>query len=132
MKLAVMKVNSIKLVLFSYDLVIESGEVPFKAASRSNYSSSVTKVLRKWFEKHIDNPYPSEEDRIQIWEETGLTRKQLRVWFINSRKVNFYHLLVRILTLFIEKIKQISKEEDLRKTLMRKGKKATKNHKWGY
>jgi len=42
--------------------------------------------LKKWFENHLEHPYPTEEERVKICEKTGLTRKQLRVWLINSRK----------------------------------------------
>ncbi|CAI2360371.1 unnamed protein product [Moneuplotes crassus] len=58
----------------------------YKPASRSNYSSTVTEILQGWFEAHIDYPYPSEQERIELCAKTGLSRKQLRVWLINSRK----------------------------------------------
>jgi hypothetical protein len=60
---------------------------PIRTNSRSNYSTSITKVLNKWFNAHLNNPYPTEDERIEICDKTGLTRKQLRVWLINSRKV---------------------------------------------
>lgn len=61
-------------------------------ANRSNYSPEVTKILMEWFEAHLENPYPNEADRIRMCRETGLTRKQLRVWLINARKV--WHILL--------------------------------------
>mmetsp|Transcript_33844 Transcript_33844/g.39048 ORF Transcript_33844/g.39048 Transcript_33844/m.39048 type:complete len:165 (+) Transcript_33844:397-891(+) len=57
-----------------------------KAATRSNYSSAVTNLLMEWLKNHLNNPYPSEEDRIRLCEETGLTRKQLRIWLIDARR----------------------------------------------
>ena len=33
-------------------------------------------------------PYPSEKDKVMLIKKTGLTRKQLRIWMINARKVN--------------------------------------------
>jgi hypothetical protein len=68
---------------------LDEEDALFRPASRSNYSTVVTKILQKWFEDHLDNPYPTEEERIQICSNTNLTRKQLRVWLINSRKVRF-------------------------------------------
>ena len=53
---------------------------------RSNYSKPVVDVLNEWFEQHLEHPYPTEQQRVVLWENTGLTRKQLRVWLINSRK----------------------------------------------
>mmetsp|Transcript_35072 Transcript_35072/g.34746 ORF Transcript_35072/g.34746 Transcript_35072/m.34746 type:complete len:197 (+) Transcript_35072:186-776(+) len=64
----------------------EADNEPYKPASRSNYSSTVTQILQTWFEAHIDYPYPTEQERIELCEKTGLTRKKLRVWLINSRK----------------------------------------------
>lgn len=56
-------------------------------ANRSNYSQEITGVLMEWFEQNVDNPYPNEVDRIRMCKATGLSRKQLRVWLINARKV---------------------------------------------
>jgi hypothetical protein len=56
--------------------------------SRSNYSKFVTKILMNWFKEHLNHPYPSEEQRQQLCEITGLSRKQLRVWFIDTRRVS--------------------------------------------
>jgi len=56
--------------------------------SRSNYSKPVTKILMNWFKDHLNHPYPTEEQRQQLCEITGLSRKQLRVWFIDTRRVS--------------------------------------------
>jgi hypothetical protein len=59
-----------------------------KSYSRKHYySSEVTKILMNWLKDHIYYPYPTEEERIQLCKKTELTRKQLRVWLINARKV---------------------------------------------
>lgn len=42
----------------------------------------------EWLEEHLDYPYPTEEERDELWNITGLSRKQLRIWLINARKVN--------------------------------------------
>ena len=54
---------------------------------RYNYSPVVTRILWDWFDKHLSYPYPNEEERIELCKQTRLTRKQLRIWFINARKV---------------------------------------------
>lgn len=41
-------------------------EDEFRPASRSNYSTVVTKILQTWFESHFDNPFPTEDERIKI------------------------------------------------------------------
>jgi len=60
---------------------------------RANYSKEVTGLLNGWLKNHMHYPYPGEEERQELCRATGLTRKQLRVWFINSRKVSANHLL---------------------------------------
>jgi hypothetical protein len=66
----------------------------FKSAPKNAYSPKVTKILMKWLKNNIYYPYPSEDERIRLWRETGLSRKQLRVWLINTRKVSLNkHLL---------------------------------------
>ena len=55
---------------------------------RANYSRSITKTLNDWLESHIHFPYPTEDQRVGLCRTTGLSRKQLRIWFINSRKVS--------------------------------------------
>lgn len=60
---------------------------------RANYSKEVTGLLNGWLKNHMHYPYPSEEERQELCRATGLTRKQLRVWFINSRKVSANHFL---------------------------------------
>ena len=54
---------------------------------RFNYSPIVTRILWDWFDKHLSYPYPDEDERIELCKQTRLTRKQLRIWFINARKV---------------------------------------------
>eukprot|EP00345_Euplotes_harpa_P013967 CAMPEP_0168340776 /NCGR_PEP_ID=MMETSP0213-20121227/14271_1 /TAXON_ID=151035 /ORGANISM="Euplotes harpa, Strain FSP1.4" /LENGTH=302 /DNA_ID=CAMNT_0008347089 /DNA_START=1 /DNA_END=909 /DNA_ORIENTATION=+ len=59
---------------------------------RANYSKEVTGLLNGWLKNHMHYPYPGEEERQELCRATGLTRKQLRVWFINSRKKAKSHL----------------------------------------
>lgn len=58
-----------------------------RGVKRATYSREVTHVLNEWLEEHIHYPYPAEDERIELCRSTGLTRKQIRVWFINARKV---------------------------------------------
>lgn len=47
-------------------LLDEEDDDDFRPASRSNYSTAVTKVLQKWYEDHIDYPYPTERERVEL------------------------------------------------------------------
>ena len=46
-----------------------------------------TTYLKSWLLEHSDFPYPSKEEMETIVEETGLTFKQVKNWFTNTRKV---------------------------------------------
>ncbi|KAL9249041.1 Homeobox protein knotted-1-like 7-like protein [Drosera capensis] len=45
-----------------------------------------TSVLKTWWQQHSNWPYPTEDDKAKLVEETGLQLKQINNWFINQRK----------------------------------------------
>ncbi|KAE8687467.1 Homeobox protein knotted-1-like 3 [Hibiscus syriacus] len=46
-------------------------------------------VLKAWWQSHSKWPYPTEEDKAKLVQETGLQLKQINNWFINQRKRNW-------------------------------------------
>ncbi|KAJ8526860.1 hypothetical protein K7X08_029337 [Anisodus acutangulus] len=49
-----------------------------------------TTVLKSWWQQHSKWPYPTEDDKAKLVEETGLQLKQINNWFINQRKRNWH------------------------------------------
>ncbi|XP_024529848.1 homeobox protein HD1 [Selaginella moellendorffii] len=49
-----------------------------------------TSVLKTWWHAHSKWPYPSEDDKARLVQETGLELKQINNWFINQRKRNWH------------------------------------------
>ncbi|KAL2458002.1 Homeobox protein knotted-1-like 3 [Abeliophyllum distichum] len=49
-----------------------------------------TSVLKSWWQSHSKWPYPTEEDKSRLVQETGLQLKQINNWFINQRKRNWH------------------------------------------
>ncbi|GMY29225.1 homeobox protein knotted-1-like 3 isoform X3 [Fagus crenata] len=49
-----------------------------------------TSVLKNWWQTHSKWPYPTEEDKARLVQETGLQLKQINNWFINQRKRNWH------------------------------------------
>ncbi|KAK4755867.1 hypothetical protein SAY87_009624 [Trapa incisa] len=47
-------------------------------------------VLKAWWQSHSKWPYPTEEDKAKLVQETGLQLKQINNWFINQRKRNWH------------------------------------------
>lgn len=49
-----------------------------------------TSVLKAWWQQHSKWPYPTEDEKAKLVEETGLQLKQINNWFINQRKRNWH------------------------------------------
>ncbi|KAK1400074.1 Homeobox protein knotted-1-like 3 [Heracleum sosnowskyi] len=49
-----------------------------------------TSLLKAWWQSHSKWPYPTEEDKSRLVQETGLQLKQINNWFINQRKRNWH------------------------------------------
>ena len=44
--------------------------------------------LQNWFDSHVDNPYPTEDEKATFMEDTGLRKQQVDSWFQKARKDN--------------------------------------------
>jgi len=47
--------------------------------------TSATKIMKKWFNDHIENPYPTVKEKEELVALTGLNLQQVNNWFINKR-----------------------------------------------
>ncbi|XP_008802008.1 homeobox protein knotted-1-like 13 isoform X2 [Phoenix dactylifera] len=50
-----------------------------------------TSTLKAWWQSHSKWPYPTEDDKARLVQETGLQLKQINNWFINQRKRNWHN-----------------------------------------
>lgn len=53
---------------------------------RPNHRPWITATLNKWLLLNLQKPYPSEEVKTELGEETGLGKTQVDHWFINARR----------------------------------------------
>ncbi|KAJ3450878.1 homeobox protein [Anaeramoeba flamelloides] len=53
---------------------------------RENLSKKSILILKKYFYKNFDNPYPSKSRKQELATKTGLTIKQVNNWFTNARR----------------------------------------------
>ena len=44
------------------------------------FSRSVLHILKRWLDEHSEKPYPTEEEKQQLKDQTGLTRSQISNW----------------------------------------------------
>lgn len=66
--------------------VSSSGIHPNK--KKTALSQYAVQYLKNWMlsPAHIEHPYPTEEEKVQIMKTTGIEIKQLTNWFVNNRK----------------------------------------------
>lgn len=53
---------------------------------------STKDVLKRWFIRNAQYPYPNDEVTDRLSEFSGLSRKQLSQWFLNVRKRHWLRL----------------------------------------
>ncbi|EDV21779.1 uncharacterized protein TRIADDRAFT_59844 [Trichoplax adhaerens] len=57
-----------------------------KRKKRGIFPKSATNVMKAWLFQNLGHPYPSEERKRMLAEETSLTILQVNNWFINARR----------------------------------------------
>lgn len=45
-----------------------------------------TRALVNWFAGHLDHPYPSEEEKVLLGDQCGMSKTQVANWFANARR----------------------------------------------
>jgi hypothetical protein len=53
--------------------------------TRRSLSKKATEVLTQWFFEHINDPYPSDEEKAMLATQCSLTLNQVNNWFGNKR-----------------------------------------------
>ncbi|CAI4481675.1 AKH_1a_G0018870.mRNA.1.CDS.1 [Saccharomyces cerevisiae] len=53
---------------------------------RSNLPKATVSILNKWLHEHVNNPYPTVQEKRKLLAKTGLTKLQISNWFINARR----------------------------------------------
>lgn len=56
------------------------------ARNRARHSRTSTRILKEWFSEHHPYPYPTEDEKETLREQTGLSIRQISYWFVNARR----------------------------------------------
>jgi hypothetical protein len=60
--------------------------IPSQGRGRSNsLPTSVVETLKRWLLTHMDHPYPSDQEKAALCQQTGIDVKRLNNWFVNNR-----------------------------------------------
>ncbi|KAH5433128.1 hypothetical protein HBI32_054660 [Parastagonospora nodorum] len=59
---------------------------PKKGAAAARFPRAAVKILKDWMLEHIDHPYPTDEDKELLKEQTGLSLGQISNWMANTRR----------------------------------------------
>ncbi|KAI3145663.1 transcriptional regulator family: Homeodomain [Penicillium roqueforti] len=52
----------------------------------ARFSRKAISILKGWLRDHDENPYPTEQERDDLKQHTGLTRTQIANWLANARR----------------------------------------------
>jgi hypothetical protein len=61
-------------------------ETKNKRRKRGSLNNDQRAILTTWLESHINNPYPTETEKLDLIKATNLERVQLENWMVNTRK----------------------------------------------
>lgn len=59
---------------------------PKQKPGKTKFPKKARLVLESWYKAHSDDPFPSYSEKQRLAEETGITMKQVKCWFINVRR----------------------------------------------
>ena len=54
-----------------------AADCPGQRRRRGNLPREATNMMKKWFQEHLKSPYPSEEEKMNFCEMTGLSMNQV-------------------------------------------------------
>lgn len=71
----------------SFDAALDRARVRVEGLARppQRAANKQTEILKKWLYEHFDSPFPSDQEKLDLAELVGCSRRQVQNWFINAR-----------------------------------------------
>lgn len=63
-----------------HEVIISTNE------KKTKHDPSAVNILKAWLFSHMNNPYPTQEEKELLHLKTNLTQNQLNDWFVNARR----------------------------------------------
>lgn len=73
------------LQLLKVHLPVHSVSLGQSRAKSRQLNARAVNLMTEWYEKHIDHPYPTDEDKQILAQEGNLGLSQVKAWFANKR-----------------------------------------------
>ncbi|UJR22508.1 hypothetical protein I4U23_025559 [Adineta vaga] len=70
----------------TYEETEEKVKATHRLKKRGIFPKSATSLMRTWLFQHLSHPYPSEDEKKFLAQETNLNILQVNNWFINARR----------------------------------------------
>ncbi|KAF2739645.1 hypothetical protein EJ04DRAFT_456845 [Polyplosphaeria fusca] len=64
----------------------DADNAPKKGAAAARFPRSSIKILKDWMIAHFDHPYPTDEEKESLKQQTGLSISQISNWMANTRR----------------------------------------------
>ncbi|KAJ5595277.1 uncharacterized protein N7459_001485 [Penicillium hispanicum] len=61
-------------------------EHPKERKEPKYFARKGARILREWFYQNQEHPYPNEDQKDQLSQETGFSQKRISTWFANARR----------------------------------------------
>ncbi|KAF2251387.1 hypothetical protein BU26DRAFT_282054 [Trematosphaeria pertusa] len=71
---------------YTFQSTLGIDQSSFNRKRRGNLPKESTAILKEWFARHRESPYPTEEEKVELCRQTQLTLNQVSNWFINARR----------------------------------------------
>jgi len=53
---------------------------------KTKFPKKAKQILEAWYRSHAEDPFPSHSEKQRLADESGITLKQVKCWFINMRR----------------------------------------------
>ena len=86
-ELVLITVLDIKRAILDFAVAYMEESLISQSSNRrsDNDNEDAKDILSSWFSNHVEHPYPTQAEKVELSEKTGLSLQKVDNWFINER-----------------------------------------------